>query len=257
MKRKQFSTLLLIGFIQLNLLSQEICTPSKRYDKINWNGTSLPFSKAKLYKKSIVPLGLMTLGLSLNTIKIKTGLQEKFRAPFNGFTSHADDYLQYVPTGIMYCADILKFKARNSIWNQTKFLFISELFTAGIVQTMKYSFKIQRPNDGAYNSFPSGHTSQAFVESQVLFNEFYQSSKLIALSGYLFSISTGALRVVNNQHWIPDVLMGAGIGILVTNLVYHFEPFKNWDPWKRKSTKIGFIPSINSNYIGMNCRLNL
>ncbi len=244
-------------FLVSHFEAQEICTPSKRFDKINWNGNGLAFSKPKLWKKTIVPLSLAGLSLSLNTIETKTKLQEDFRKPFKDYETNADDYIQYAPIGIMYASDLLKYKSRNSIWNQTKYLAISEFCSAVIVHTLKNTLKIQRPENGSFNSFPSGHTTQAFVASQVLYNEFNQSNKLIAYSGFLFSIPTGTLRVVNNRHWIPDVLMGAGIGILVTNLVYHFEPLKNWNPWKIRALNMSFNPSLGNDFYGGNLKIAL
>jgi membrane-associated phospholipid phosphatase len=55
--------------------------------------------------------------------------------------------------------------------------------------------------------------------------------------------------MVNNAHWLSDVLVGAGIGILVTKLVYHFEPFKKFNPFK-KSKNITFIPQIKERSYG-------
>ena len=40
-----------------------------------------------------------------------------------------------------------------------------------------------------------------------------------AIGGYTTATAVGALRILN-KHWLPDVLAGAGIGILSTNLVY-------------------------------------
>lgn len=254
MKLVKYFKLLLVFFVVLNFHAQE---NSKRYDKINWLNDENTPEKPKLLKKLVAPVSLMALGLSLNTINTKTKLQEGFRKPFNNFETNADDYLQYAPIIIMYSSDLIKVKAKNSIWNQTKYLAISEFFTSGIVQILKYSLKIQRPENGSFNSFPSGHTSQSFVTSQVLFNEFYQTNKIIACSGLLFSMSTGSLRVINNRHWVPDVLMGAGIGILVTNLVYHFEPLKNWNPWKKWNKNLSFQPSIGTDYLGANFNLKL
>jgi len=198
------------------------------------------------------PVGLSLLSASLMLDSSKYGLQTLIRDPFNGWETNADDYLQYVPIAIMYTADLFKVPARNDSWDQTKFLAMSELGTSAIVQALKYSLKIQRPNNGAYNSYPSGHASQAFVTSQVLYNEFRETNKLLAYSGFLFSIPTGALRIVNNRHWVPDVLLGAGIAMLVTNTIYYFEPLKNWDPFqkKKRKTQIGFVPTWNDDYIG-------
>jgi len=71
---------------------------------------------------------------------------------------------------------------------------------------------------------------------------------VFACSGYLFATSTGSLRVMNNRHWTSDVLAGAGIGILVANMVYYFEPLKNWNPFKNDKN-ISFCPVINTNEV--------
>ena len=225
---------------------------NKRYERINWTGINAPLPQQKMTIKSIVPIAFCTAALAINDSTFKTNLQTKILAPFNGFTTTADDYIQYLPIVELYAFDAFKFKARNSVWNQTKYLFISELTTSGIVHLLKRTLKIQRPNNGAYTAFPSGHTSQAFVASQVLFNEYYQTHKWIGLSGYIFSGTTGALRVINNKHWVPDVLMGAGIAMLVTNLVYHFEPLKQWNPWRKSNSAVSyyFSPSISDQWVG-------
>lgn len=223
-----------------------------------WEGVPLSdlnpqFQKHEaLFDRIWAPAGLCLLSATLMTDSSKYGLQTLIRQPFNGFETDVDDYLQYTPIAIMYTADLFHVKSKNTTWNQTKFLAMSELGTMVIVQLLKYSLRIERPDHSKFNSYPSGHTSQAFVASQVLYNEYRETHKLLACSGFLFSISTGTLRIVNNRHWVPDVLLGAGIGMLVTNLIYHYEPLKNWNPFKNKTRKtdVGFIPSFNENYVG-------
>ena len=233
---------------------------AKRYDKINWFKTDLNSEKKSMWKKSIVPSVLMISALSINTLPLKQDIQDKIRKPFNGYTTSMDDYIQYVPIGLMYGADLFKIKAEHSVWNQTKYLFFSEVITSGIVFGLKYGVGILRPDSSTYNSFPSGHTAQAFVAAQVLHNEFKNTNKVLANSGYLFSTSTGFLRIVNNRHWLPDVLMGAGIAIIVTNLVYHFEPLKNWKPKFLKSKSdlsLQFSPIFSDQMVGANLKLKL
>jgi hypothetical protein len=221
----------------------------QRIEKINWKIDTFQFEKTKLWKKSLVPIGIVGISLSLNSIKTKTNIQNSIQKNFNSSDSQLDSYLKYAPIGIMYSADLLKFKSKNSIWNQSKYLFLSELIASGITLGLKHTLKIQRPNQVDHESFPSGHSTVAFTASQVLYNEFHEHNKMIAYSGFLFSIPTATLRVIKNEHWVPDVLMGMGIGIFVTNLVYHFEPLKNWNPWK-KTKNIVLFPTINSDYSG-------
>ena len=124
----------------------------------------------------------------------------------------------------MYIADIAGVKSKNHWFDQTKHLLISNIITSVITHSIKQLTKKIRPNGSNY-SFPSGHSSFSFTNATVLFNEFNHSSPLIAYSGYAFSTTTGIFRMINNKHWLSDVLVGAGLGILVTNLVYYFQLF--------------------------------
>lgn len=249
---------LFVAFLISNIVFGQPNSKIAKLKKINWLENSLELKTNSLLQKSIVPIGLCINGLLLNNTEVKNNLQNTFRAPFNGYSTSLDDYIQYAPIVQMYSYDLLKLPARNSIWNQSKYLVISELVTAGIVHLLKNTLKIQRPDGGAFTSFPSGHTGQAFVASQVLFNEYYRTRPTLALSGYLFSVSTGALRVINNRHWVPDVFMGAGIAILVTNMVYYFEPLKNWNPFKKTTSDMSFFicPQLSNDNYGMNLKIN-
>lgn len=231
-------------------------------ERIEPHTLEVPIKKKPTYfERAWGPIGLGLISIDLLRDSTKYGLQDLARSfVADTFRTHADDWIHYVPVLTMYAADLFKVPSKNTVWNQTKFLIMSEAITSGIVLSLKYGLGIQRPNNGAYTAYPSGHTSQAFVQSQVLFNEFRDTAPLLASSGYLFSISTGALRILNNRHWVPDVLLGAGIGMLVTNTIYYFEPLKNWNPFKnfkkRSNTlKMSFIPTINDNYLGGHLRL--
>lgn len=202
------------------------------------------------------PAALAIISVDLLRDSTKYGLQKLARSfVADTFYTPIDDWIHYAPVVTMYAADLFRVPAKNTMWNQTKFLIMSELITSGIVLSLKYGLGIQRPNNGAFNAYPSGHTSQAFVQSQVLFNEFRETSPLLAASGFLFSGTTGVLRVLNNKHWVPDVLLGAGLGMFVTNAIYYFEPLKKWDPFekmriKRHDLHMSFVPSIRSDYLG-------
>jgi hypothetical protein len=50
---------------------------------------------------------------------------------------------------------------------------------------------------------------------------------------------------------VSDVLVGAGIGIMVTDLVYRFEPLKNWNPFKNKKVSTIISPSYKEHTMGL------
>jgi len=190
-------------------------------------------------KNQVVPISLISGGLLIEALGCKQEMQEWFPST----NTDVDDYIQYAPIAILYTSDLLGAKHRNSVFNQTKYLIISELATSLITISLKRLTHSTRPNGDPF-AFPSGHTSQAFTGATVLFHETKDYCLPLAYSGYLFSTATGILRVTNNKHWVSDVLVGAGIGILVTNLVYYFEPLKNWDPFKLNDKAV-IVPEID------------
>ncbi|HET6542449.1 MAG TPA: phosphatase PAP2 family protein, partial [Chryseolinea sp.] len=50
------------------------------------------------------------------------------------------------------------------------------------------------------------------------------------------------MRILNNRHWVSDVLAGAGIGILSTNIAYLTHRYK----WKNKPSQLTVIPSYTT-----------
>lgn len=258
-------SLILIGFFTLIYTSIGSAQNDSliRIDAVENVNINLTNPKESFFSRAWLPVGLSIISVDLMRDSTKYGLQKLARSfVADTFRTHVDDYIHYAPILMMYTADLFKVPAKNTVWNQTKYLIISEAITSGIVWSLKIGLGIQRPNNGTYNAYPSGHTSQAFVQSQVLYNEFRETAPLLAASGHLFSIATGALRVLNNRHWVPDVLLGAGIGILVTNAVYYFEPLKNWNPFKKFENKthqldMSFVPSFGSNYLGGQFKINL
>ncbi len=210
---------------------------------------SFQTSRIKLtFKSQILPISLITTGSLLNIGEIKTNIQNKIPNTNNSL----DDYLQYVPMAQMYLFDAVGFKHKNSVIDQTKYLAISQLSSSLIVHFLKNVTNVERPT-GADYSFPSGHTAAAFVGATVLFQEFKNTEPLIAYSGYLFATTTGVLRMTNNAHWLPDILVGAGIGILTTNLVYYFKPLQGFEPFKQKND-VTFIPVIGAGEMSLICR---
>ena len=101
---------------------------------------------------------------------------------------------------------------------------------AGFVNSIKYTAKEMRPDGSTANSWPSGHTATSFVGATILHKEYgLTRSPWYSVAGYGMATATGVMRILNNRHWISDVMSGAGIGILSTELGYAFSDliFKN------------------------------
>jgi len=70
----------------------------------------------------------------------------------------------------------------------------------------------ERPNGINNRSMPSGHTSQSFAVAAVV-NEIYgQNAGIIA---YLIASLVGISRINDNDHYLSDVIIGAGVGTAI------------------------------------------
>ena len=245
----------MIRLIQnLFYLTLILCLHSNAYSQIDSLAIQKQANQKPFLKQSIVPLSLIGAGLIINYSDGAIGkenLQEIINGSNPDFHTDVDDFLQYVPILTMYTADLFKVESKNDVFTQTKILLISAIATNAITFGLKYAIGETRPDGSDNLSFPSGHTSNAFMMATVLFHEFKETKPVLAYSGFVFASATGALRVLNNEHWVSDVLVGAGIGIIVTDLVYRFEPLKNWNPFKNDKISTIISPSYKENTVGL------
>lgn len=137
------------------------------------------------------------------------------------FHNEIDNYTQYVPFAL---AAGLNFAGVEGRSDHLRFLTSSAMaygIMAAIVNPIKYSAKEMRPDGSTRNSWPSGHTATAFASATILHKEYgLTRSPWYSVAGYGIATATGVMRVLNNRHWVSDVLSGAGIGIVSTELAY-------------------------------------
>jgi membrane-associated phospholipid phosphatase len=78
---------------------------------------------------------------------------------------------------------------------------------AGLVNGIKYTAKEMRPDGSTANSWPSGHTATSFVDATLLHKEYgLTRSPWYSVAGYGVATATGVMRVLNNRHWVSDVM---------------------------------------------------
>lgn len=207
--------------------------------------------KAKrILKKMIVPATLILGSSLISGGEFEKKLQTNIRSSVGeDYENNFDDYARYVPIVQLYTADLLGIKSKNHWFDQSKNLVMAIVVTDFITTTMKRSIDKKRPG-AVKESFPSGHTSIAFTNAGILYQEFKDSSPLLAYSGFGFATATGAFRLMNNTHWISDVIMSAGIGILVTEVIYLFDPIIKWNPFLKDDKGINFIPRFDGDQYG-------
>lgn len=165
------------------------------------------------------------------------------------FRTHADDYIQYAPIAAVYGLNLMGVKGKNDFANRTALLIKSELLMVAITFPLKKITAVPRPDTGAPTSFPSGHTAQVFAAATFMAKEYGHISRWYSIGAYTVATGVGVLRVMNNRHWVSDVLAGAGIGILSTNLVYLTHQYK-WGRHKRSNNQTLIMPSYDGK-VGM------
>ena len=112
---------------------------------------------AKWFQMTYVGVPLVIAGLS-----VKHG-SEHFRQLREDFVPNFhygyDDYLQYAPAVVMLGLKGFGVESRSS-WGR---MLVSDAFSvaimASVVNTIKYTAHVRRPDKSNYKSFPSGHTA--------------------------------------------------------------------------------------------------
>ena len=145
----------------------------------------------------------------------------KIRLIKYNFHNEIDNYTQYVPLALTIGLHLGGVEGRSDwprFWASAA---MSSAIMAGMVNGIKYTASEMRPDGSTRNSWPSGHTATAFMAATILHKEYGATrSPWISLGAYTLATATGVMRVLNNRHWVSDVLSGAGIGILSVELGY-------------------------------------
>ena len=174
-------------------------------------------------KSLYAPLSLAVAGI-LTTIhgaaSVKHEFVEERNEHFRDFNTHIDNYLQYAPIAVAYGLDALGIPSKTDIVNRTIILIKGELIMTGTVTLLKNTTHELRPDGSAYNSFPSGHTAQAFAAATFLSEEYKERFPWMPYAAYGVASGVGLLRMANNRHYVSDVLVGAALGILSMKIAY-------------------------------------
>jgi membrane-associated phospholipid phosphatase len=176
----------------------------------------------------------MAVSSLISTSRFENDVQREIRNLVgNRFNSQIDNYTRHIPLAEIIIADIAGVEAKNHWFDQAKNWTISWYVTDLLTFKLKKWIRKPRPDGFDNFSFPSGHTSYAFMNAEVLYNEFKDTSPWLAYSGYAFATTTAGLRVANNAHFVSDVMFSAGLAMFVTKLVYWLDPIIAWNPFKK------------------------
>lgn len=181
---------------------------------LKWEGAGAAWKRDFTY--GCVPLLVTGLALHIQQDDYRE-LRNKFVPKFN---SLLDNYSQFSPLVVTTAIKAFGGETRSNWGRYTVSSAFSAALMAGFVNSLKYTVKEMRPDGTTRNSFPSGHTATAFMCATIMSKELGWRSPWYSVGAYGVAATTGIFRVLNNRHWINDVVFGAGIGILSVDLGY-------------------------------------
>lgn len=252
MRKLICSLIFILLFLSLQAQVVQRDSLSKWKDDPSW---VLRFRATPGYQivKSGVPL-LLSSALALT-------IDDQIRATrdvhFPSFSNDFDSYLNYSLIPIMLGMKVAGVKGRSTWGEMLTADFISAAIMAGVTNGLKYSVKRERPDGSRRNSFPSGHTATAFMAATMIYKEYGELSPWIGIGAYTSSTLVAMGRMMNDRHWLSDVLAGAGIGIMSTELGYFlsdliFKKKSIQEVWGA-STDYKTIPSYIEYTVGYSC----
>jgi hypothetical protein len=157
--------------------------------------------------------------------------------------SNISDYTQFAPMGLVFVMTAMNNKGEHKLLQQLSLAAQSEALMIAMVRPLKALTKEMRP-DGGPHSFPSGHTAQAFMAATLLHKEYGKKSVWYSVAGYTMATAVGSCRMMSNRHWASDVFVGAGLGILSTNLVYLGHKHRKTNKMTVAASGTGFYMSM-------------
>ncbi len=184
----------------------------------------------------VVPIAMMVQGL---WIRGRSGLysSEKIREDrnylFPDFYTPLDDYIQYIPCVAAYATGFIPGTKPRHTNGRRLWMFVqAQVLTSLSVLAIKHYSDVLRPNGDDYESFPSGHTAQAFMGATFFDMEYPNQMRGVKIGLYAIAGLTGALAVMNDRHWAGDALFGAGLGMLSVRMLF-------WSEQRFKKKKAG------------------
>lgn len=253
---KQIKLILVLLFYTAALFAQEdsiSCVTLSNNLESSTNISLLPLRGQGGCEALYIGLPLVAAGL------IEMHDNKRFRSLRDDFVDSDykhewENYAQYSPAAVMLAMKALGVESQSS-WGKM----MTAGASASVIQfctthAIKRIAKEERPDGSRHNSFPSGHTATAFMAATMLHKEYGHISPWISIGGYTVATTTGVMRMVNNRHWMSDVLAGAGIGIMSAEFGYWIADL--CFPKSNKSFSLS-VPSLTDperkpSFIGLN-----
>lgn len=212
----------------------------------------------------IAPAAMFGFGVLANNShglqQINREIREEVMEEPRPLSPKIEDIMQYVPVYSVFALNAAGVKSENNFVDRVFLYGLSNTIMSQTVSKVKTLSNKLRPDGKDRRSFPSGHTATAFSAAEFVRLEYQDRSPVYGIAAYTVAAATGALRIYHNKHWFSDVVAGAGVGILSTDLAYYIYPklkqaLTNVTGFKTEKLHVG--PSTPFGKPGLSCILSL
>ena len=175
-------------------------------------------------RETILPVTLLAYGTSKPIVsaigRFDRDLRDKIATRHPSFSYRADDWLQWAPSASVYAMDAAGVKTKHRFGEHLLLDAGSILITGGAGFVMRRVSEQIKGFEIVDTQFPSGHTANAFRGAEILRQELSGRHPLLQWSGYLVAGLVAGSRLMRGEHYLSEVVAGAGLGILSTKITY-------------------------------------
>lgn len=138
---------------------------------------------------------------------------------YDSYTTY-DNFTQWTPLAANYTLKLAGVESRSKLGRMFVSQALSGLVMVGMGNCVKSLVQRDRPDGRDDQSLPSGHMATAMLSAYVLNKEYGHKSPWITVGGFACAGITGFSRVKNDRHYLTDVVAGAGIGLVASEIGY-------------------------------------
>lgn len=244
---------LIITFVLLITVFRPMLMRGQEVDSLKFEDPSTQFKATQL----ILPTSLIAVGALSFCGGVfddaRRWVRKEVQCMSGGQEYTFDDYLQYLPVASYMGLGLINgVEHRHTLLERTLVTATSWATLAIMVRGSKHFISSPRPEkDGRFrgdDSFPSGHTSTAFMGAELVRMEYGTG---YAIGAYAVACGVGFMRLWNDRHWVTDVIAGAGVGILSARVGYWMLPV-----WRKvfnmqdSNKAVAIVPYYNSQAFG-------
>nr|WP_262908026.1 phosphatase PAP2 family protein [Hymenobacter sp. 15J16-1T3B] len=204
------------------------------------------FTARPAFRRTIVPATLLTLAVlgteKVDVLESDEELREEVHEHLR-IRTNLDDQLRHVPAYASLGLSLVGVKGKHNTLNQALLFGLTYTINNALTSNLKRLTHVERPLGNSFDSFPSQHTSAAFSAATFLHKEYGGRSIWYSVGGYTVATATGGLRIAKDNHWLSDVMAGAAVGIVSTELAYWAYPWLHRQLRKGLGDRAVVIPS--------------